>query len=232
MTTIYGQLSCLIYSNKVLSASYLLCLFVAGIESQTSPTSSRWPQRQICSHVLESSESLSRILFEKNHPVHAWKAECCLLSLTWAVSGLHARIQKKEGSLLVTDLDSTNGTFIDNRKLKPGVATAVSPGSCIIFGICPHSQHIYVCPLWFPTSYFSSPISGFSWSRMSNDKLHECYNRQSFLWIAIVLIIPWISFSLIGDTRLARFLVSKVQTAEASTEAEEPEEKPEPENWG
>ncbi|XP_030452557.1 uncharacterized protein LOC115674331 isoform X1 [Syzygium oleosum] len=82
------------------------------------------------------------------------------------VSGLHARIQKKEGSLLVTDLDSTNGTFIDNRKLRPGVATAVSPGSCIIF----------------------------------------------------------------GDTRLARFLVSKVQSTEASTEAEEPEEKPEPEN--
>ncbi|KAL3718471.1 hypothetical protein ACJRO7_003581 [Eucalyptus globulus] len=82
------------------------------------------------------------------------------------VSGLHARIQKKEGSLLVTDLDSTNGTFIDDRKLRPGVAATVSPGSCITF----------------------------------------------------------------GDTHLAMFLVSKLQTAEASSKDEEPEEKPEPES--
>lgn len=50
------------------------------------------------------------------------------------VSGLHARIQKKEGGLIVTDLDSTNGTFIDDKKLSPGVAAPVSPGSCITFG--------------------------------------------------------------------------------------------------
>ncbi|KAF8398074.1 hypothetical protein HHK36_017001 [Tetracentron sinense] len=50
------------------------------------------------------------------------------------VSGLHARIQKKEGRLLVTDLDSTNGTFIDDKRLRPGAAATVSPGSCITFG--------------------------------------------------------------------------------------------------
>ncbi|KAF7831562.1 smad/FHA domain protein [Senna tora] len=50
------------------------------------------------------------------------------------VSGVHARIQKKEGNLLVTDLDSTNGTFIDDKKLRPGVVSTVSPGSCITFG--------------------------------------------------------------------------------------------------
>ncbi|KAJ0084965.1 hypothetical protein Patl1_30139 [Pistacia atlantica] len=50
------------------------------------------------------------------------------------VSGLHARIQKKEGSLLVTDLDSTNGTFIDEKRLRPGVAAAASYGNCITFG--------------------------------------------------------------------------------------------------
>lgn len=165
------------------------------------------------------------------------------LSLTRAVSGLHARIQKKEGSLLVTDLDSTNGTFIDDRKLRPGVAAAVSPGSCITFGTFPRSRHTYVC-LNFRFSFsrflFSSPISGFSWgksrnqeicvaSRMSND------DRKSFLlWIVIVLAqtltITWISFSLIGDTHLAMFEVSKLQTAVSSTEAGEPEEKPELEN--
>ncbi|KAK1279206.1 hypothetical protein QJS04_geneDACA003453 [Acorus gramineus] len=50
------------------------------------------------------------------------------------VSGLHARLEKKEGALLVTDLDSTNGTFINDKKLKPGDVTTVSPGSCLTFG--------------------------------------------------------------------------------------------------
>ncbi|XAR60331.1 Zeaxanthin epoxidase [Bertholletia excelsa] len=50
------------------------------------------------------------------------------------VSGVHARIQKKDGNLLVTDLDSTNGTFIDDRRLRPGVAAVAPPGSCVIFG--------------------------------------------------------------------------------------------------
>ncbi|BAT89120.1 hypothetical protein LR48_Vigan09g202800 [Vigna angularis] len=50
------------------------------------------------------------------------------------VSGVHARIQKKEGNLLVTDLDSTNGTFINDKRLRPGVAATLSPGSSITFG--------------------------------------------------------------------------------------------------
>ena len=50
------------------------------------------------------------------------------------VSALHARIQKKEEILLVTDLDSTNGTFIDDKRLRPGVVAAASPGTCITFG--------------------------------------------------------------------------------------------------
>ena len=50
------------------------------------------------------------------------------------VSTLHARIQKRGGNLLVTDLDSTNGTFIDEKRLRPGVASTVLPGSCVTFG--------------------------------------------------------------------------------------------------
>ncbi|KAI9194064.1 hypothetical protein LWI28_002837 [Acer negundo] len=50
------------------------------------------------------------------------------------VSGVHARIRKKGGNLLVTDLDSTNGTFVDDKRLRPGVVTTVSSGSCITFG--------------------------------------------------------------------------------------------------
>lgn len=50
------------------------------------------------------------------------------------VSGVHARIEKKDGVLLVTDLDSTNGTFIGEKRLKPGVAAPLSSGSYITFG--------------------------------------------------------------------------------------------------
>ncbi|XP_047313537.1 zeaxanthin epoxidase, chloroplastic [Impatiens glandulifera] len=50
------------------------------------------------------------------------------------VSGLHARIQKKGGSLFVTDLDSTNGTFIDEKRLRPGIAYLLASGSYVIFG--------------------------------------------------------------------------------------------------
>ncbi|GAY55552.1 hypothetical protein CUMW_165050 [Citrus unshiu] len=50
------------------------------------------------------------------------------------ISGLHARIQKKGDSLLVTDLDSTNGTFIDEKRLRSGVVAVASPGSRITFG--------------------------------------------------------------------------------------------------
>ncbi|KAJ6906637.1 zeaxanthin epoxidase [Populus alba x Populus x berolinensis] len=50
------------------------------------------------------------------------------------VSALHARIQNKGGNLVVTDLDSTNGTFIDEKRLPPGASVSVSPGSRITFG--------------------------------------------------------------------------------------------------
>ncbi|KAE8664585.1 T-complex protein 1 subunit eta-like isoform X1 [Hibiscus syriacus] len=50
------------------------------------------------------------------------------------VSGVHARIQKKGGNLLVTDLDSTNGTFINDQRLRPGVVSEVPPGGFLIFG--------------------------------------------------------------------------------------------------
>ncbi|KAJ7960391.1 Zeaxanthin epoxidase, chloroplastic [Quillaja saponaria] len=50
------------------------------------------------------------------------------------VSGVHARIQKKEGNLSVTDLTALNGTFIDDNRLRPGAIAIVSSRSCITFG--------------------------------------------------------------------------------------------------
>ncbi|KAM0877417.1 hypothetical protein ACQ4PT_035546 [Festuca glaucescens] len=51
------------------------------------------------------------------------------------VSGVHARLEKKkDGSLVVTDMNSTNGTYINERKLVPGFPVAVNSGSLLIFG--------------------------------------------------------------------------------------------------
>ncbi|XP_041991117.1 uncharacterized protein LOC121742138 [Salvia splendens] len=50
------------------------------------------------------------------------------------VSGAHARIEKTEENLLITDLDSTNGTFINEKRLLPGIVSPASPGNLITFG--------------------------------------------------------------------------------------------------
>jgi hypothetical protein len=35
----------------------------------------------------------------------------------------------------VTDLDSTNGTYINERRLNPGFPVPIDPGSFLIFGL-------------------------------------------------------------------------------------------------
>lgn len=64
--------------------------------------------------------------------------------MLYAVSALHAQIQKTEKNLLITDLDSTNGTFIDERRLQPGVVATASPGNLIAFGTKPTSSSIII----------------------------------------------------------------------------------------
>ena len=52
-----------------------------------------------------------------------------------AVSGTHARLEKKDGRLLVTDLGSTNGTYINERRFNPGFPIPIDPSSLLIFGL-------------------------------------------------------------------------------------------------
>jgi FHA domain len=49
------------------------------------------------------------------------------------VSRLHARIERSGEALSVTDLNSTNGTFLNGRRLRPGVPTEARPGDLIRF---------------------------------------------------------------------------------------------------
>jgi pSer/pThr/pTyr-binding forkhead associated (FHA) protein len=50
------------------------------------------------------------------------------------VSGAHAMIDVVDGKVMVTDLTSTNGTFIDGEELLPGVPTQLLVGGEVIFG--------------------------------------------------------------------------------------------------
>eukprot|EP00897_Mesotaenium_endlicherianum_P005895 jgi/Mesen1/5333/ME000266S04521 len=50
------------------------------------------------------------------------------------LSGKHARLEKKGDAVYVTDLDSTNGTYIGGKKLRSGSAVEVGAGSVITFG--------------------------------------------------------------------------------------------------
>lgn len=70
------------------------------------------------------------------------------------VSARHAQIRKKEGNLLVTDLNSTNGTFVDEKRLRPGVVSIASPGSFITFGIFSLTYSFFLLCFFFSRKYF------------------------------------------------------------------------------
>ena len=51
-----------------------------------------------------------------------------------SVSSRHLRIQRKDGSLFVVDLHSTNGTFLNGQKIAPGQLIEVEEGDLITVG--------------------------------------------------------------------------------------------------
>lgn len=53
------------------------------------------------------------------------------------ISGEHAKISRKADVLYITDLDSTNGTFLNGEKLQPGVKNKLSPGDKLILAETP-----------------------------------------------------------------------------------------------
>lgn len=50
------------------------------------------------------------------------------------VSGVHARLEKKNGTLFVTDLNSTNGTYVNDKRIRAGAVTPIPPGGRVTFG--------------------------------------------------------------------------------------------------
>ena len=50
------------------------------------------------------------------------------------VSGAHAMLEVSDDAVMVTDLSSTNGTFIEGEELQAGIAYELKEGSEVIFG--------------------------------------------------------------------------------------------------
>lgn len=50
------------------------------------------------------------------------------------VSRHHARLLAQAGNIVVIDLGSTNGTFVDGHRLEPGQPEPLHPGSEVSFG--------------------------------------------------------------------------------------------------
>jgi len=50
------------------------------------------------------------------------------------VSGAHAKLEVEGDKVFVTDLKSTNGTFVDNERIAPDAKTELSTGANVIFG--------------------------------------------------------------------------------------------------
>lgn len=61
-------------------------------------------------------------------------ATCGLLVEHSSVSKQHARLERAEGGLVVEDLGSTNGTFVNGQRVAAGVKQPVRPDDAVRFG--------------------------------------------------------------------------------------------------
>ena len=64
--------------------------------------------------------------------------------LEQGVSRRHARIYAREGTCFVEDLDSTNGTFLNEERVTPYLPYAFKDGDLLTFGTMQLQVHIYL----------------------------------------------------------------------------------------
>lgn len=63
--------------------------------------------------------------------------------LEQGVSRRHARIYTRDGTCFVEDLDSTNGTFLNDERITPYLPYAFRDGDLLMFGTMRLKVHIY-----------------------------------------------------------------------------------------
>ena len=83
---------------------------------------------------LESAEGEEHALVPGDNRVGRGSKKPGTELLGEKISRFHARIFVKEGGMEVFDLGSTNGTFLNESRLKPDQPSALQPGNEICFG--------------------------------------------------------------------------------------------------
>ena len=86
---------------------------------------------------MESTRAVSFAICPRLSPSAARKATCCDSTIS-AVSRYHAKVQSDNGEIILTDLESTNGTRVNNivvqiRRLRPGDRISIGR-SQLVFG--------------------------------------------------------------------------------------------------
>lgn len=95
-----------------------------------------WQKKERDIAVLESikPERYDNIVLYKDE-IHIgkeeWKADICIPCNV--VSRVHARVIRREGFYYLTDLDSTNGTFINGKRIAPAEAMLLEQGDRVKF---------------------------------------------------------------------------------------------------
>ncbi|MGC9397503.1 MAG: FHA domain-containing protein [Anaerolineae bacterium] len=88
----------------------------------------------------------SEILFGRLDAAHGIFPEVDLTAeggLEDGVSRRHARIYRREGRLFIEDLDSTNGTFLNDDRLEPYVPCELHDGDTLTLGVLGINVHIH-----------------------------------------------------------------------------------------
>jgi tRNA A-37 threonylcarbamoyl transferase component Bud32 len=88
------------------------------------------PQGQSGSFVL-SSETM---VIGRHSPGHTVDVDLGPYDPNGYVSRQHARIEREAGTLTISDLKSSNGTFVNDRRLPPGLAVRVQSGDIVRMG--------------------------------------------------------------------------------------------------
>lgn len=108
-------------------------------DDELAPTAVRWRgeveiSRPPCLVVLYGAE-LGRRLELHGDPVTIGRNHSCdLVADVEDVSREHCRIVPREGGYALVDSGSTNGTFLGDEQLAPGVETPLEGGECIRIG--------------------------------------------------------------------------------------------------
>lgn len=125
--SIVGALRSDLYGTRVLKRA-------SGSRSDVRPSRPSRSQRQGPTHLAVTAGSLrgTTVPLSQSGLLIGRNPECSLVLTDDFASGRHLRVYADEGAWFADDLDSTNGTFVNNQRIDTGAR--LEPGSQIRIG--------------------------------------------------------------------------------------------------